>query len=72
MKEGMLQFQVQVPSIKAESTVTAYLKHEKERELELESKIKIMDATSEQKINVKYGNVIVHLVFLLKSRVQFG
>lgn len=71
MKEGMFQFQVQVPSMKAESTVTAYMNHEKEMKLELESEIKLMDVTSEQKIDMKCGNLIVHLVFLSKSRFQF-
>ncbi|XP_063351865.1 apolipoprotein Bb, tandem duplicate 1 [Pelmatolapia mariae] len=54
MKEGMLQVQLVVPSISAEATVTATMKRDEEVELELESEIKVMDANSQQKINIKY------------------
>ncbi|CAK6961810.1 apolipoprotein Bb%2C tandem duplicate 1 [Scomber scombrus] len=54
MKEGMLQVQLLVPSIKTDATFTANLKREEELELELESDIKVMDAKSEQKIAMKY------------------
>uniref|UniRef100_A0A665W854 Apolipoprotein Bb, tandem duplicate 2 n=1 Tax=Echeneis naucrates TaxID=173247 RepID=A0A665W854_ECHNA len=53
--EGMLQVQLLVPSIKTDATVTANMKREEELELELKSEIKFMDATSEQKIEIKYG-----------------
>lgn len=68
----MVQIQVQVPSIATESTVTANLEHKEDLKLELESEIKIMDTSSEQKVKMKYGNVIVHLAFLLMSTFQFG
>uniref|UniRef100_A0AAX7T336 Vitellogenin domain-containing protein n=1 Tax=Astatotilapia calliptera TaxID=8154 RepID=A0AAX7T336_ASTCA len=54
MKEGMLQVQLVVPSISADATVTATMKRDEEVELELESEIKVMDANSQQKINIKY------------------
>ncbi|XP_041832599.1 apolipoprotein Bb, tandem duplicate 1 [Melanotaenia boesemani] len=54
MKEGMLEVQLLVPSINADATVTAKLKRDEELELELESEIKLMDAISEQKIEIKY------------------
>ncbi len=52
----MLQVQLLVPSINADATVTANMKRDEELELELKSEIKVMDATSEQKITMKYGN----------------
>lgn len=54
----------------AESTVTANLKHKEDLKLELESEIKIMDSTSQQKIEMKYGNVFVHLALQLMSVFQ--
>lgn len=63
MKDGMLQVQLLVPSIKARATVTANLKRDQELEIELESDIKVLDAASEQKITMKYGNVIFQLPF---------
>ncbi|XP_059212875.1 apolipoprotein B-100-like [Centropristis striata] len=54
MKEGMLQVQLLIPSINADATVTANMKREEELELELKSEIKLMDATSEQTIAMKY------------------
>uniref|UniRef100_A0A669ERS5 Vitellogenin domain-containing protein n=1 Tax=Oreochromis niloticus TaxID=8128 RepID=A0A669ERS5_ORENI len=56
MKEGMLQVQLLVPSISADATVTATMKRDEEVELELKSEIKVMDANSQQKINIKYAN----------------
>lgn len=58
----MLQVQLLVPSINTDATVTANLKREEELELQLKSEIKVMDATSEQKIAMKYGNVIFQLL----------
>ncbi|MED6267510.1 hypothetical protein CHARACLAT_013010 [Characodon lateralis] len=63
MKEGMLQVQLLVPSISTESTVTASLKHNDHLKLELESEIKVMDATSEQKIEIKYDGRKIELEF---------
>ncbi|XP_028254055.1 apolipoprotein B-100-like [Parambassis ranga] len=54
MKEGMLQVQLLVPAISADATVTANMKREEKLELELKSEIKVMDATSEQTIGMKY------------------
>ncbi|XP_028461105.1 apolipoprotein Bb, tandem duplicate 1 [Perca flavescens] len=54
MKEGMLQVQLLVPSFNADATVTANMKRDEELELEVKSEIKVMDATSEQKITMKY------------------
>ncbi|XP_059212565.1 apolipoprotein Bb, tandem duplicate 1 [Centropristis striata] len=56
MKEGMLQVQLLIPSINADATVTANMKREEELELELKSEIKLMDATSEQTIAMKYDD----------------
>ncbi|XP_071324164.1 apolipoprotein B-100-like [Trachinotus anak] len=56
MKEGMLQVQLLVPSINTDATVTANIKRDEELELELKSEIKFMDATSEQKIAMKYDS----------------
>ncbi|KAM4713132.1 apolipoprotein Bb, tandem duplicate 1 [Anableps anableps] len=63
VNEGMLQLQLLVPSIRTESTVTASLKHDDQLELELESEIKVMDATSEQKIEMKYDGSKIELEF---------
>lgn len=64
-KKGMLQVQLLVPSISAESTVTASLKRNDILKLELENEIKVMDVSSEQKIKMKYGNPFYcHLFFL--------
>ncbi|KAM8725601.1 apolipoprotein B-100-like [Acanthopagrus schlegelii] len=54
MREGMLQVQLLVPSISADATVTANIKHDEELELELKSEIKVMETTSEQKVAIKY------------------
>ncbi|XP_032441947.1 apolipoprotein Bb, tandem duplicate 1 [Xiphophorus hellerii] len=62
-KEGMLQVQLLVPSISAESTVTASLKRNDLLELELENEIKVMDASSEQKIKMKYDGSKIELEF---------
>ncbi|XP_062323823.1 apolipoprotein B-100-like [Osmerus eperlanus] len=56
LKDVMLQVQLLVPSLKADATVTAHLKHEEELELELESDIKLPETTSMQKISIKYDN----------------
>ncbi|KAG8011367.1 hypothetical protein GBF38_006124, partial [Nibea albiflora] len=63
MKEGMLQVQLLVPSIKTDATVTANMKRDEELELELKSEIKIMDATSEQKIAMKYDASKIEVEF---------
>ncbi|KAK5903417.1 hypothetical protein CgunFtcFv8_007200 [Champsocephalus gunnari] len=54
MKEAMLQVQLLVPSINADATFTANMKRDEELELELKSEIKVMAATSEQNIAMKY------------------
>ena len=51
----MLQVQLLVPSVNADATVTANIKHDEEMELELRSEIKVMETTSEQKVAIKYG-----------------
>ncbi|XP_044185315.1 apolipoprotein Bb, tandem duplicate 1 [Thunnus albacares] len=63
MREGMLQVQLLVPSINTDATVTANLKREEELELQLKSEIKVMDATSEQKIEIKYDASKVEVEF---------
>ncbi|KAK2856131.1 hypothetical protein Q5P01_004866 [Channa striata] len=63
MKEGMLQFQLVAPSVDADAAVTAKLKYDEEMELELESKIKLMDAISKQKIEVKYDDRKIKVEF---------
>lgn len=57
MKEGMLQVQLLVPSIRTDATLTASMDHDEDLELELKSEIKVMEAISEQKIKMKYGMV---------------
>ncbi|CAB1436783.1 unnamed protein product [Pleuronectes platessa] len=54
MKEAMLQVQLLVPSLNADATVTAHMKHGEELELELESEIKVKEAVSKQKVEMKY------------------
>ncbi|KAM6915035.1 apolipoprotein Bb, tandem duplicate 1 [Xenentodon cancila] len=68
MKEGMLQVQLLVPSIDTDATVTANMNYGEELELELESEIKVMDATSEQKISMKYDASKIEVV--IKSDVE--
>ncbi|XP_035473231.2 apolipoprotein Bb, tandem duplicate 1 [Scophthalmus maximus] len=63
MKEGMLQVQLLVPSINTDATVTANMKRDEEIEMELKSEIKFMDATSEQKIAMKYDASKVEVAF---------
>lgn len=57
MKEGMLQVQLLVPSIRTDATLTASMDRDEDLELELKSEIKVMEAISEQKIKMKYGMV---------------
>ncbi|KAI3364234.1 hypothetical protein L3Q82_011034, partial [Scortum barcoo] len=68
MKEGMLQVQLLVPSVNADATVTATMKRDEELELELRSEIKVMDAVSEQKIEMKYDASKIEVEF--KSDVK--
>lgn len=63
MKEGMLQVQLLVPSVNADATVTANMKRDEELEVELKSEIKVMDATSEQKISMKYDASKIEVEF---------
>ncbi|XP_070704851.1 apolipoprotein B-100-like [Pempheris klunzingeri] len=63
MKEGMLQVQLLVPSISADATVTANMKRDEELELELKSEVKVMEATSEQKITMKYDDSKIEVEF---------
>lgn len=55
MKEGMLQLQMLFPLLNADATLTANMKRDQKLELEVKSEIKIMEATSMQKIAMKYG-----------------
>uniref|UniRef100_A0A3Q3G119 Vitellogenin domain-containing protein n=1 Tax=Labrus bergylta TaxID=56723 RepID=A0A3Q3G119_9LABR len=66
--EGMLQVQLLVPSINADATVTANLKRDEEMELGLKSEIKVMDATSEQEITMKYDGTKIEVE--VKSNVN--
>lgn len=59
MKKGMLQVQMLVPSVDVDATLTAKMERGQELQLELQSEIKVMDVTSEQKISLEYGNVVV-------------
>ncbi|XP_034555630.1 apolipoprotein Bb, tandem duplicate 1 [Notolabrus celidotus] len=61
MKEAMLQVQLLVPMINTDATITANLKRDEEMELELMSEVKVMDATSEQKIAMKYDGTKVEV-----------
>uniref|UniRef100_A0A3P9J441 Apolipoprotein Bb, tandem duplicate 2 n=1 Tax=Oryzias latipes TaxID=8090 RepID=A0A3P9J441_ORYLA len=56
--EGMLKVQLLVPSLKVDASVKTKAKIEEELELELESDIKVMGATSKQKIELTYGKEI--------------
>lgn len=60
----MLQVQLLVPSIRTDATVTASMERDEDLELELKSELKVMGAISEQKIKMKYGNVIFLLPFI--------
>ena len=64
----MLQVQLLVPSIATDATFTANMKRDEELDLELKSDIKFMAATSEQKIEMKYGNVIFQLDLFLNIK----
>ncbi|GAA6228826.1 apolipoprotein B-100-like [Lates japonicus] len=68
MKEGMLQVQLLVPSLNADATVTANIKRDEEMEMQLKSEIKFMEATSEQKIAMKYDASKIEVEF--KSDVK--
>ncbi|XP_034556005.1 apolipoprotein B-100-like [Notolabrus celidotus] len=70
MKEGMLQVQLLVPSISADATLTANLKHDEDFTMVLKSNIKISETTSEQKISMKYGTSNIEVE--LKSDVNSG
>ncbi|XP_040920908.1 apolipoprotein B-100-like [Toxotes jaculatrix] len=63
MKEGMLQVQLLVPSVSTDATVTANMKRDEELELEIKSDIKFMDASSEQKIAMKYDASKIQVEF---------
>ncbi|XP_062267991.1 apolipoprotein B-100-like [Platichthys flesus] len=63
MQEAMLQVQLLVPSLNADATVTAHMKHGEELELELKSEIKVMDATTEQKIALTYDAGKIEVAF---------
>ncbi|RVE55741.1 hypothetical protein OJAV_G00229140 [Oryzias javanicus] len=54
MKEGMMQVQLLVPSMNVDASVTAKANREEKLELELESDIKVMGATSNQKFDLTY------------------
>ncbi|KAM9840238.1 apolipoprotein B-100-like [Aulostomus maculatus] len=54
MKEGMLQVQFIVPSVRGDATVTANMKYDEEMELELKNEFRLLEYTSEQKITMKY------------------
>lgn len=58
--------QLLVPLINADATLTAKMKCGEETELELKSEVKVMGATSKQKIKMKYGNVIFQLPFCIR------
>lgn len=55
MKEGMLQVQLTIPSLKTDATFTAALKSAEDLTLEIEGIIKVLETTSLQKAIVRYG-----------------
>ncbi|CAL9691969.1 unnamed protein product [Knipowitschia caucasica] len=63
MKEGMLQVQMLVPVLSTDATFTANLKRDDEIEVELKSDIKVFEATSEQKITLKYDGSKIEAEF---------
>lgn len=71
MKDALLQVQLLVPSLETDAKVTASLKREEELTLELESDLKVFDASSVQKLILKYGmflqttTVVIILILIL-------
>ncbi|KAJ8269867.1 hypothetical protein GJAV_G00107700 [Gymnothorax javanicus] len=55
MKDGMLQVQLSVPSLKTDATASVALKRAEDLTLELESVINIPETSSVQKVIVRYG-----------------
>lgn len=62
MKAALLQVQLLVPSLETDAKVTASLKNEEELTLELESDLNFFDASSEQKLVLKYGMFLQTIV----------
>lgn len=60
MKEGTMQVQLLVPSIKADATITANMKRDDELELQLQSIANFLETKSVQNILIKYGNISFH------------
>ncbi|CAN9507872.1 unnamed protein product [Ophioblennius macclurei] len=54
MKDGMLEIQLLIPSLKSDATFTAHLKREEELELDLQSVINFLGTTSTQKLGLEY------------------
>lgn len=65
MKEGMLQVQLLVPTINADATVTASVNRNKAWELKLMTDVKVLAATSQQKIALRYGKIWLYSYFLV-------
>lgn len=55
MKDALLQVQLLVPSLETNAKLTASLKRAEKLILELESDLKVFDASSVQKLTLKYG-----------------
>lgn len=54
-----MQLQLLVPVLNTDATFTANMILEDELEMELKSDIKVMNAVSQQKFQVKYGNTVI-------------
>lgn len=67
----MLKVQLLVPSLKVDASVKTKAKIEEGLELELESDIKVMGATSKQKIELTYGKGILQQHLCLSSMIKF-
>uniref|UniRef100_A0A667Y3E0 Apolipoprotein B n=1 Tax=Myripristis murdjan TaxID=586833 RepID=A0A667Y3E0_9TELE len=56
MRDALLQVELLVPSVKSQVTVTTNMKYDKEFKFKFESDIKVPQATSTQKIALKYDD----------------
>ncbi|KAF5891255.1 apolipoprotein, partial [Clarias magur] len=72
MNNVLLQVQLLVPSLEADAKVTASLKRVEEMTLELESDIKFLDASSVQKLVLKYDDekVEAHVKSNVSTKTQ--
>uniref|UniRef100_A0A672GNZ2 Vitellogenin domain-containing protein n=1 Tax=Salarias fasciatus TaxID=181472 RepID=A0A672GNZ2_SALFA len=63
MKEGMLEVQLLVPSLKSDATFTAHMKRGDELELDLQSIINFLGTTSKQTVGFEYDSSKMEVKF---------